>query len=408
MVNSYKAGHVPTNELGRLEKLYDYQILDTHTEDTFDMIALMATQVFDAPGAFITFVDEHRVFIKSNLSQLPFTEVERNSSLSSLVILSDEATVFGDTHAVSYIIENNFIATEGDVRFFAAVPLKSPEGHNVGTICVVDSVPRNVTPQQVDMLKTLSKIIIDKLENRLRYRKNVKSQLDLISITLHEIKNPLASIKLANEVLMKDATKKEKMSEMIRSSVMRIQRKLSDFLKLSEQEETEVVLRIEEVDLKTLFRRLLNNFELLAHRKKQFIELVCDEYLPIIQADKSKISDILQNLLSNAIKYSYYGSTIKIIAKATGGKIHIEVKDDGQGLSEDDVSRLFTKFAKLSSKPTGKETSNGLGLSITKSLVELHNGTIEAQSPGKDKGTSFIILLPLRYEKEHHPELSYR
>ena len=77
--------------------------------------------------------------------------------------------------------------------------------------------------------------------------------------------------------------------------------------------------------------------------------------------------------------------------------MHIEVKDEGQGLNFDDIQKLFTKFAKLSSKPTGKETSNGLGLSITKSFVELHRGNIYAMSPGKDKGTTFIVSIPLKY-----------
>lgn len=398
---------LPENEQSRLEKLRDYKILDTHSEDTFDMIALMAAQVFNGADAFITFIDRDRVFIKSNLSQLDLMEVEREASLASLVVLNDNPTVFSDTQQVHFLKNNFYVALEGGVRFFAGVPLKTPEGYNVGALCVAGPAPGKATEQQLDMLKTLSKIIIDKLENRLRYRKSVESQIDLVNITLHEIKNPLASINLANDILRKDSSKKEKMTDMIKSSVSRIQTKLHEFLKQSEQEEKEVVLQIEEVDLKELFTRALNNFDLLAHRKKQVIELECDEFLPIIECDKAKIADVLHNLISNAIKYSYHGSTIKITATEAGGTVRIEVKDNGQGLDENDVVRLFTKFAKLSSKPTGKETSNGLGLSITKSLVELHRGTIEAKSAGKEKGTSFIVTLPVRYEKElHHEEFA--
>jgi signal transduction histidine kinase len=395
---------VPANEQNRLEKLRDYQIVDTHSEDTFDKIALMASQIFGTPSSFITFVDDDKVFLKSNLSQLPFTEVDRAASLCSLVILSDEITVFNDTHTVDYLMDNSFIALDGGMRFFAGAPLKSPEGYNVGAICVGDSQPREVSNEQLDMLKTLASIVIDKLENRLRYRKTVESQVNLMNIALHEIKNPLASINLANDILKKDISAKDKMTDMIRSSVKRIQSKLADLLMQSELEEKELTLSIEEVDMKELFCRVLNNFELLAKRKKQVIELKCDELLPIIQADKAKLTDILHNLVSNAIKYSYYGTTIHIIAQEANGCVQIEVKDEGQGLSEHDVDKLFTKFAKLSSKPTGKETSNGLGLSITKSLVELHHGTIEAISEGKDKGTSFIITLPIEYNKEQLQE----
>ncbi len=400
---------IPQNDVQRLEKLHDYQILDTHSEDTFDNIALMASQIFNTPSAFISFVDEHRVFLKSNLSTLPVNELKREHSICSRTILCDVVTVYNDTHEHADLLTSPYVTEEGGIRFYAGAPLKSPEGLNMGTICVVDSVPREVNQSQLDMLKTLSKIIIDKLENKLRYRKNLEAQINLMNIALHEIKNPLASINLANDILKKVDSKREQMTDLIKSSVGRIQTKLADLLKQSEQEEAQLILSIEEVNPHQLFKRVINNFELLAQRKKQVLELDLCPDLPNIYVDRAKISDVLHNLISNAIKYSYHGSTIRIMANTIDNHLQIEIKDEGQGLNEDDVNKLFTKFAKLSSKPTGKETSNGLGLSITKSFVELHRGTIQATSPGKDQGTSFIVSLPIKYEEEvlEQEELSY-
>jgi signal transduction histidine kinase len=387
------------NDYERLEKLKDYQILDTHSEDTFDKIALMALQVFNASGALITFVDKDRVFVKSNLSQIDVNELPREESLWSHAILEDTVTIINDTNGYKPLTESH------GVRFYAAAPLKSPEGFNVGTICVIDSEPRQeVTPEQTEMLKTLSTIIIDKLENRLRYRKSLESHINLMNIVLHEIKNPLASIKLANEIISKNPASSDRMTENINSAVLRIQAKLGDLLKQQELEEKDLTLNIEEVDLTEMFNRLVNNFELLANRKKQVIELYVDERLPVIQADRVKILDILHNLLSNALKYSYHGSNIKVSAREAGNYVHIEVKDEGQGLNFSDMQKLFTKFAKLSSKPTGKETSHGLGLSITKSFVELHKGNIYAMSPGKDKGTTFIVSLPFKHKMGEETE----
>jgi len=393
---------LPKNDYERLEKLKDYQILDTHSEDTFDKIALMAAQIFGTQSAFIGFVDTNRVFFKSNLSSLPVNELEREDSLASVAIMQDTVTIFPDTHLHPDLINSKYIdSREGGIRFYAGAPLKSPEGFNMGAICVVDSEPREgATEQQLEMLKTLASIIIDKLENRLRYRKSIESQINLMNIVLHEIKNPLASIKLANEIMSKSPQSVERMTENIKSSVIRIQAKLADLLTQSELEEKDLMLSIEEVDLRDMFTRLVNNFELLADRKKQTIQLYCDEALPLIEADRTKISDVLHNLLSNAIKYSYHGSTIKVSAREAGNYVHIEVKDEGQGLNFSDMQKLFTKFAKLSSKPTGKETSNGLGLSISKSFVELHRGNIYAMSPGKDKGTTFIVSIPFKYKRE--------
>lgn len=388
----------------RLEKLYEYRILDTHSEEAFDKIALLAAQIFNTTSAFISFVDQDRVFLKSNLSLLPHNVIDRRDSLCSLAILNDNVTVFNDTHTSPDLMESPYVAGEDGIRFYAGAPLKTPEGYLVGTVCVIDNVAREATDAQMDMLKTLSKIIVNKLESRLRYRKSIESQIDLTNIALHEIKNPLASIKLANEILTKDSSKVERMSGMIKACVLRIQNKLADVLKQAEEDEHRLTLSIEEVDLNEMFTKILTSFELLANRKNQALLLEHDPELPKIYADKAKISDVMHNLVSNALKYSYAGTTVRIIARQEDNIIRIEVQDEGQGLSQADISKLFTKFAKLSSKPTGKETSTGLGLSITKSFVELHHGTIEAKSAGKDKGTSFIISLPLKYEKEELQE----
>ncbi|MBU7569987.1 MAG: GAF domain-containing sensor histidine kinase [Flavobacterium sp.] len=400
MIYKKSISFIPNNEALRLQKLYDYQVLDTHSEDTFDKIALLASQIFNTKNAFVTFVDEHRVYFKANIGDFQATEVRREDSLCSLAILDEKITVFSDTRAISDLSENRFVNSQNGIRFYAGAPLKTPEGYSVGTVCVIDSAPKEVTEHQMDMLRTLADIVINKLESRLRYNTIIKSQNELMGIALHEIKNPLASISLANDILRLDSSKTQKMTDMIKYCVATIQNKLTDLLKLSEDGEKEQRLSIEEADLKEMLDRLVNNFELLANKKNQIIELTIEDTLPKINIDKTKISDVLHNLLSNAIKYSYSNTTIKIIAKKIDDFVEIEFQDQGQGLNDEDTDKLFKKFAKLSSKPTGKESSNGLGLSICKSFVELHKGQIFAKSPGKELGTSFFISLPIIYKQE--------
>lgn len=400
MIYKKSISFIPNNEALRLQKLYDYQVLDTHSEDTFDKIALLASQIFNTKNAFVTFVDEHRVYFKANIGDFQATEVRREDSLCSLAILDEKITVFSDTRAIPDLSENRFVNSQNGIRFYAGAPLKTPEGYSVGTVCVIDSTPKEVTEHQMDMLRTLADIVINKLESRLRYNTIIKSQNELMGIALHEIKNPLASISLANDILRLDISKTQKMTDMIKYCVATIQNKLTDLLKLSEDGEKEQRLSIEEADLKEMLDRLVNNFELLANKKNQIIELTIEDTLPKINIDKTKISDVLHNLLSNAIKYSYSNTTIKIIAKKIDDFVEIEFQDQGQGLNDEDADKLFKKFAKLSSKPTGKESSNGLGLSICKSFVELHKGQIFAKSPGKELGTSFFISLPIIYKQE--------
>lgn len=391
----------------RLSKLYDYEILDTRHEDTFDKIALLASQVFETPNAFITFIDKDRVFFKSNISDYAADKTPIDNNLFAISIVKDDFTVYDDTYTDPFLRDSPLVRVAGGIRFYAAAPLRSPEGYLVGTVCVADSIPRDnfITGKQVDMLKSLADIIINKLESRLRFKNLLKLQDELTNITIHEIKNPLATIRLANDVLMKNPQKLERMAPMIKQGVARIESKLHEVLRHSEMQEENMTLFIEDIDLSAVFASVIKDYELQAERKSQTIRLDISHPLPQLQIDKKKICDVFHNLLSNAIKYSHNNTTITIVAVHDGENIQVEFRDEGQGLDSDDMQRLFMKFATLSALPTGKETSTGLGLYICKSIIDLHNGKIYAVSKGKTHGTSFYVLLPLVYTRHSEPEL---
>ncbi len=137
---------IPTNDQDRLRKLHGYSILDTPPEEAFDKVARLAAQIFDTPSAFVTFVDKDRVFFKANLSPLEGNQVQRTDSLCSLAILEETVTVFDDTYQVPDLLESPHVSCQGGIRFYAGAPLKTREGYRLGTLCVVDSVPRQATP----------------------------------------------------------------------------------------------------------------------------------------------------------------------------------------------------------------------------------------------------------------------
>jgi signal transduction histidine kinase len=106
------------------------------------------------------------------------------------------------------------------------------------------------------------------------------------------------------------------------------------------------------------------------------------------------LSEAVDNLLSNAVKYSRAGGRIEVSVEERGAEAAIVVRDQGPGLSPEDMSRLFGRFQRLSAKPTAGESSTGLGLSIAKHIVDLHGGSIKASSGGVGKGATFEIVLP--------------
>ncbi len=132
----------------------------------------------------------------------------------------------------------------------------------------------------------------------------------------------------------------------------------------------------------------------LAERKRQIINLVSP---PVhwSSCDPDRLREAVDNLLSNAIKYSSAGGRIELSMSGGEDTTIISIKDEGAGLSQEDLGRLFGRFQRLSAKPTAGETSTGLGLSIVKRIVELHGGSVAAQSPGPGKGATFTIQLPV-------------
>ena len=388
---------IPANDVERIKKLRAYDILDTPEEDTFNKIAILAAQIFNTPIAQVTFVDEERVFFKSNISPLVATEISRNDSFCSIAILNDNVTLFKDILEIPELQSNPFVTMENGVRFYAGAPLKTTEGLHLGTVCVLDVEPKEVTEQQLKMLETLSSIAMDELELRLATRKAMRTQTDMMNRIVHDLKNPNTTISLSAELIKKKADDPKVVTDFadrIKRSATSVLNSLNNLLDLSQSENASFRLNAEEIDILNVLEQAKNNFELIAAQKQQIVIINCN-CSSVIFADSIRLQDAFENLLSNALKYAYPNTTVHINVSIINNNLVIEFKDEGQGLLPEEMGKLFTKFAKLSAIPTGKEHSNGLGLSIVKMLIELHHGKVWAESEGKNKGASFFISLPI-------------
>lgn len=111
------------------------------------------------------------------------------------------------------------------------------------------------------------------------------------------------------------------------------------------------------------------------------------------------MNDALENLLSNAIKFTPAGKNIRVAVEATQAQVSISVQDEGLGIQTEEMKQLFTPFQRLSARPTGNESSTGLGLYIVKRIIELHQAELTAESAGMNRGCTFTIRLPLVIEE---------
>ena len=158
---------LPENENARLKILHDYQILDTPAEDTFDDIALLASQICDAPIALISLVDENRQWFKSRIG-LDIEETPRDVSFCAHAIASSSPDVFlvYDVLNDERFIENPLVVNEPQIRFYAGAPLVTPEKESLGTLCVIDRKPRQLTERQISALQALARQVSLQLELR--------------------------------------------------------------------------------------------------------------------------------------------------------------------------------------------------------------------------------------------------
>lgn len=212
---------IPENDLIRLKKLHQYEIMDTSPEEDFDTIALLASSLFETDNAHISFLDESNVFFKANLDQNIGSKISREGSLYELSILEKEAKVFYEAAQLA-----------GNTRFYAAAPIITSDGYAIGAIGVTDSKPHElVTASQLNMLQMLSKLVMEKLEKRLANIIAIRTYDERLRRLAHDIKNPVTSISLYAQLLGSremNADKVFSMAAKIEVSTKRIEEKLNN------------------------------------------------------------------------------------------------------------------------------------------------------------------------------------
>jgi len=153
-------------------------------------------------------------------------------------------------------------------------------------------------------------------------------------------------------------------------------------------------LKPQRIDLSQYLQKAVELRRPLAKAKSISLQLELPPELPEVSMDPQRIEQVLDNLVANAIKFSFADTQIILSARKTGNFVSIEVKDQGQGIPQKDLPKLFSDFGKTSVKPTSGEKSTGLGLAIVKRIVEAHKGRVGVESE-TGKGSTFYFTLPV-------------
>ncbi|MFV8814899.1 cell wall metabolism sensor histidine kinase WalK [Aerococcus urinaeequi] len=234
------------------------------------------------------------------------------------------------------------------------------------------------------------------------HEKIERDRKQFVSNISHELRTPLTSVRSYSEALVDGAIKDEKVAveflNVIQTETDRMIRMISDLLHLSRMDAKQQVINRELIIFKDLVNHILDRFDMMLQSEdyegKNYIikrELMEEEVW--VEIDQDKLIQVIDNIMNNAIKYSPDGGTIYVRLMSTHNQLVLSIQDQGLGIPQESISHLFDRFYRVDKARSRAQGGSGLGLSIAKEEIELHNGTIWVNSI-ENKGTTFFISLP--------------
>ena len=398
---------LPDNESARLNALLNENILDTEAEKDFDILVQLAKKHFDVPIALISFVDKDRQWFKSCIG-VDISETSRDVAFCAHAILEDVPLVVNDTHEDERFKDNPLVTGEPYIRFYAGVPLKSKDGYNLGTFCIVDTKPRDrFSKDDVTALVQYGELAQSLLRARqanFQIQEAHDAKSNFVAHISHELRTPLNVVVGTSQIL---AEKKSNLSaetqelvKSLRTSSEALLEIVNSVLDLSSLEAKSFSLSNEPFSFEMLFQEIISIMTPRAREKRLAFNIdYADLRGTCYTGDKVRLKQILINLLNNAIKFTKKGAvTLKAgYSKQTHTNdlpdIEFQIIDTGMGIAEEDIARIFKSFEKAHQRVHYEGT--GLGLSIVKNFLNEMDGKISVESR-IGFGTKFLVTLPNR------------
>ncbi len=389
---------IPENEEARLAAVRRYDILDTPPDGTFDRITSLAARLFDVPICIVSIVDTDRIWFKSHHG-LEVDEIPRDPGLCASAILHEDPWVVTDAQKDPRTLTNPLVASDFGLQFYAAAPLKTADGYNLGTINIIDLKPRTATEKEIALLQDLAGIVMDELELRLAARR-VERQLedrrsDFTVAVSHELRTPVASIYGAIETLRHGNVDESRWQELLTiagEQAERLKVLVDDLLAAGELDRTSFRIVSDRVDTVAVARSAVS-----AAASYLPLTLTLDfeppEGSPVVEADPGRIRQVLGNLLDNAIRYSPDGGRIVVAVTAADEHVRFLVRDEGLGVPDSARESIFEKFQRQAPSAVQGATGSGLGLYIARELAWRMDGRLWVE-PNDGRGSTFVLELP--------------
>ncbi|MDB5249402.1 MAG: histidine kinase [Segetibacter sp.] len=389
-------------EVERLKNLEEYSILDSIPEKEYDDLTRIASQICETPISLITLVDDKRQWFKSAYG-FDMRETPKEYSFCNHAI-KDPSTlmIVNDSRIDDRFRDNPLVTGESQFIFYAGMPLVSPKGHALGTLCVIDTKPKTLSLKQVEALQSLTHHVVKLLEFRKKENllENANEVLEVknkelekfASIAAHDIKSPLNNISTLIQLLsetystnLEDGAKK--FLKLIDESSIKLRGLVDGILEHSRSEKL-----FSENKMETNFDTMIEDIVQLTdpQRKHSFVYPSVTEPLLI---NKTAVEQVLINLVANGIKYNDKEDVvIEIGFSETCDYYEFYLKDNGWGIDDSYHQKIFCLFEIVHSRDRYGNRGNGIGLSTVKKIVEGLGGQIKVTSkPGEGSRFDFSI-----------------
>jgi two-component sensor histidine kinase len=362
---------LPADEDARMQAVRRYDVLDTPPDGTFDRVTAMAARRFDVPISIISIVDHDRIWFKSHHG-LPVTQIDREPGLCASAILRSDPYILEDATKDIRSLSNPLVAGDFGLRFYAGVPLRTHDGFNLGTLCVIAKEARSVSQDQIDDLRDLATLVMDQMELRLSARM--------------ELERAARATEQAN-LMGKEIEHRVANSLQFVSSVLRLQ---------GRQAPAEVghhldVAAYRVAAVARVHRHLLDDSNVAYIPALPYVHRLCADLADIlgvrvevsgndVQLTTKAIQSIgllLNELITNAAKHG--SGTISVVFTSTASDCKLMVLDEGKGLPPDfDVA-----------------AQNGLGMKIVDVLAQQLGGSVAMAAPHSSRaGRGLTVTFP--------------
>lgn len=395
---------MPENESDRLREIYKYKLTEELSDENLESIVEIASEICKMPISLISIVDENRQFFQVKRG-LDASETPRDVSFCGHAINKpDELMIVPDATKDIRFMDNPLVTDSPFIKFYAGIPILSPDEFPLGTLCVIDDKPNTLTESQQLALKHLGKqvTLILELKRKNELLKSSKERLklqandmeDYAHIVSHDLKEPVRMVNSFLGMFIKKYEdqldeKGRKYIDFAQEGATRMNKLIEELLNFSKN--ARVTGSFVPVDLNHTLEQVLKDIDYQVKEKNA--EILVQKGLPTIEGIESALIQLFFNLINNSLKFTpnERNPKINISGEETDTSFVLKIKDNGIGIPDNELDHIFTIFRRGQTKEEFSGT--GIGLAIVKKIITVHNAGIEVKSE-VNRGSEFIIYFP--------------